>query len=115
MKQLGYCKCKRENHPEKGWVYGQYFYNPSFEHSERVFANDSYILATDICFSTLSADKNGTEIFEHDIVRADNGHESEVILDAPQFRLVCKCHPNAYNVLDGAVNKLLTVIGNTRD
>lgn len=56
-------------------------------------------------------DKNGKKIFEGDIVRADNGHISEITFHFGAFRCYCQCHDE----LNTLWSDILTVIGNIHD
>lgn len=62
-----------------------------------------------LCMSSGVYDKNGNEIFEGDIIRADNGHVGWVVFEGGCFAKKCKCHPDHLNFIYDADQ---TVIGN---
>lgn len=57
-------------------------------------------------------DKNGTKIFEGDIIKAGNGHIGWAEFFRGAFVKRCLCHPNSYNPIWGDNE---TVIGNIHD
>ena len=85
--------------------YGSMYEPPSCE-------VDSYeVIPETVGQFTGLTDKNGKKMFEGDIVRADNGHISEITFHFGAFRCYCQCH-DTFNTL---WNDTLTVIGNIHD
>lgn len=57
-------------------------------------------------------DKNGKRIFEGDVVRADNGHISQVVYWYDGFCLYCECHK--WHTTDVCA-PIVEIIGNIHD
>lgn len=109
MREILY-RGKRNN---GNWEYGFYYL--------RAVNNKPYIYDDGISFEVIPetvgqfigiTDKNGTKIFEGDILKADNGHVGYVSFGVlPQFGKYCDCHKEFGPIFPD--NE--TVIGNIYD
>ena len=97
------------------WVYGYYSTSAAiFPKSVLTIQNDEddYIVKREtVCEYTGILDINKTKIFEHDILKASNGHIGWVIFDKGHFVKTCNCHKSNCEIISDNCE----VIGNIFD
>ena len=79
---------------------------------EYIFGKFIEVIPETIGQYTGLTDKNGKRIFEGDIVRANNGHISQVVFWHGGFCLYCECHKNHSDFIP---TDIIEVIGNIHD